>query len=104
MCAPRAPAPAGACPTCGWRRLPATSWPIWNVLAAASAEVFLDGYGKGGQGVAAPLTSEADLRDLLAQTAQAGQFPDGDKGPVELGGLRAADPWPVDARRLRFGS
>ncbi len=50
-------------------------------LNATNSEVALLGYGKGGKLVEAPLTNETDLRALLEQTAQAGQFPDGENGP-----------------------
>jgi hypothetical protein len=50
-------------------------------LEAASGEAFLMGYGRAGKAISGPLTNEAELRALLDQTARAGQFPDGDKGP-----------------------
>lgn len=43
--------------------------------------VFLHGYGKRGEPIASPFTSEADLRVLLETTARVGWFPDGNNGP-----------------------
>ncbi len=64
-------------------------------LETTSSEVSLLGYGKGGKLIEAPLTNEADLRALLEQTAQGGQFPDGDKGPWSWLGfeLRTRPDW-----------
>ncbi|HEY0195402.1 MAG TPA: hypothetical protein VGC42_30010, partial [Kofleriaceae bacterium] len=45
------------------------------------ATAFLDGYGKGGAVIQGPFADEADLKTLLAESAQAGQFPDGKNGP-----------------------
>jgi hypothetical protein len=50
-------------------------------LEAASGEVFLMGHGKAGKAISGPLTNEAELCALLDESARAGQFPDGDKGP-----------------------
>ena len=44
-------------------------------------EVFLDGYGKNGAPIKGQLNNERELKSLLEQTAQAGQFPDGSNGP-----------------------
>lgn len=50
-------------------------------LDAASDEVFLMGHGRAAKAISGPLTNEAELRALLDESARAGQFPDGDKGP-----------------------
>lgn len=50
-------------------------------LEATGAEAELLGYGKAGRVISGRLTNEAELRALLDQSAQGGQFPDGDKGP-----------------------
>jgi hypothetical protein len=50
-------------------------------LTATNSEVALLGYGKGKNLIEGPLTNEADLLALLEQTAEAGQFPDGENGP-----------------------
>jgi hypothetical protein len=50
-------------------------------LAAASDEVFLMGHGRAGKAISGPLKNESELRALLDESARAGQFPDGDKGP-----------------------
>lgn len=47
----------------------------------ASTEVFLIGHGRAGKAISGPLTNEAQLCALLDESARAGQFPDGDKGP-----------------------
>ena len=64
-------------------------------LKATSDEVSLLGYGKRGKLIEGRLTSEADLRALLEETAKAGQFPDGDKGPWSWLGfeLRTHEDW-----------
>jgi len=64
-------------------------------VKATAAEAELLGYGNGGKVIAGPLTSETELRALLDQTAQAGQFPDGDKGPWSWLGfeLRTNEAW-----------
>jgi len=64
-------------------------------LRATNSVVTLLGYGKGGKLVSGPLTNEIDLRALLDRTAQAGQFPDGDKGPWSWLGfeLRTHEDW-----------
>ncbi len=69
-------------------------------LKATNGEVALLDYGKGGRLIQGPLTTEAELRALLEQSAQAGQFPDGDKGPWSWLGfeLRTHD----DALRAAF--
>lgn len=61
----------------------------------ARTEVALLGYGKGGKIIEEPLTNESELRALLEQTAQAGQFPDGENGPWSWLGfeLRTHDDW-----------
>jgi hypothetical protein len=66
-----------------------------DVLKAASSEVLLVGYGKGGKDVSGPLTNEAELRALLDETARAGQSPDGDDGPWSWLGfeLLTRDEW-----------
>ncbi len=65
------------------------------VLEETSAEAALLGHGKGETIIEAPLTNEADLRALLEQSAQAGQFPDGDQGPWSWLGfeLRTRPQW-----------
>ena len=50
-------------------------------LTTDKAFVFLSGYGKGATPIRGPFTNAADLKALLDETARAGQFPDGDKGP-----------------------
>lgn len=64
-------------------------------LAASGSEVALLGYGKGGKLIEAQLANEDDLRALLQQTAEAGQFPDGDQGPWSWLGfeLRTRGDW-----------
>ncbi len=66
-----------------------------GVIKAALPEVFLSGYGKGGTGITGPLTNEDELRALLDESARAGQFPDGDKGPWSWLGfeLLTRDEW-----------
>lgn len=50
-------------------------------VRSGKSEVFLDGHGVDGEAVIGPLTNEAELRALLAETARAGRFPEGTKGP-----------------------
>ncbi len=64
-------------------------------VKATNSTVGLIGYGKSGDAISRPLTDESELRALLDETAQAGQFPDGDKGPWSWLGfeLRTRDEW-----------
>jgi hypothetical protein len=64
-------------------------------VTTGKSTVFLGEYGKGGKVIRGPFTNEADLRVLLDATAQAGQFPDGDKGPWSWLGfeLLIGDAW-----------
>lgn len=65
------------------------------IAKQASREPFLLGYGKRGKAISGPLTNEDELRVLLDETARAGQFPDGDKGPWSWLGFEqlVGEPW-----------
>lgn len=53
----------------------------WFAEVRGDTEAFFDGYGRNGSAIKGPFTNEADLRALLAESARAGQFPDGSNGP-----------------------
>jgi hypothetical protein len=50
-------------------------------VRAGNGDAFLDGYGVGGKPIIGPLTNEVELRNLLVDSARAGQSPGGNTGP-----------------------